>query len=117
PDITDTPTPISVGEAGQPDRNLAVDTSGNAIIEMLRKAADMANEDCMSAMDTAHRLSRELLAAEDRARAAEVEVERFRDRAIKAEAWLIRIQNQIEESFFQEKKLKKRLEELSPPDP
>jgi len=84
---------------------------------LLHKAADMAREDCASAMDRAHRLSRELRAAEDRARAAEVEVERFRDRAIKAEAWLIRIQNQIEESFFQEKKLKKRLEELSPPDP
>jgi hypothetical protein len=39
-------------------------------------------------MDVAHKLSFQVRAAEERAREAEAEAVRFRDRAIRAEAWL-----------------------------
>jgi hypothetical protein len=93
--------PFATDRRAQPEGNLVLDESGNAIIEMLHKAANMAKGDCARAMDAAHRLSFELRAAEDRARVSEAEAAHFRDRASKAEAWLLRIHNQIDQTFFQ----------------
>jgi hypothetical protein len=78
-----------------------VDESGRAIVAMLQKAADMAKEDCARAMDLAHKLSFQLRAAEERAREAEAEAAHFRDRAARAEAWLVRIHGEVEQAFFQ----------------
>jgi hypothetical protein len=114
--------------AKQPDATQVLDRAGNAIVEMLRGAADKAKEDSARAVDSVHRISRELQAAEDRARAAEAETVQlrdraakveaeaahfrdratraeaeaahFRDRATKAEAWLLRIRTQIDENWL-----------------
>jgi hypothetical protein len=43
-----------------------VDEAGEAIVAQIRTAADLAKEDCDRAMSLAHKLSRELRAAEDR---------------------------------------------------
>jgi hypothetical protein len=120
--------------ANQPDTAQVLDRAGNAIVEMLRGAADKAKEDCARATDSVHRMSRELQAVEDRARTAEAEVAHlrdratraeaeaahFRDRATKAEAWLLRIRTQIDENwllrirneihdnFFQEKEFERK---------
>jgi len=63
----------------------------------------MAKDDCTRAMDLAHKLSFELRAAEQRARELEAEATHFRDRAARAEAWLLRIHNEVEHTFFQKK--------------
>src|SRR6266516_3495186 len=76
------------------------DDSGRTIVAMLQKAADMANEDCKRAMDLAHKLSFQLRASEERLREAEAEAAHFRDRAARAEAWLVRIHNEVEQMFF-----------------
>ena len=61
----------------------------------------MAKADCARAMAVADKLSFQLRAAEERVREAEAEVARFRDRATRAEAWLLRIHNEAERVFFQ----------------
>jgi chromosome segregation ATPase len=114
--------------AKEADVTQILDRAGNAIVEMLRGAADKAKEDCTRAVDSVHRISQELQAAEDRARTAEAETAHlrdraakaeaevahfrdratkaeaeaahFRDRATKAEAWLLRIRTQIDENWL-----------------
>jgi hypothetical protein len=63
----------------------------------------MAKEDCARAMDLAHKLSFQLRAAEERLREAEADAAHFRDRAARAEQWLMRIHNEVEQTFFQKK--------------
>ena len=100
---------------GRPDTTIVVDDAAHGIIAMLQKAADMAKSDCDRAMDLAHRLSFEMRAAEervreleegmkaaqDRARVFEADANHFRDRAARAEEWLIRIHCEVEQTFFQ----------------
>ena len=93
--------PFAPSSKGHADAT--VDDSGNGIIALLQRAAEMAKEDCARAMDLAHKLSFELRASEDRARQLETELVHFRDRASRAEAWLLRIHNEVENTFFQKK--------------
>jgi hypothetical protein len=101
PDKAGTIVPFAPAPKAQPEA--AVDESGRAIVAMLQKAADMAREDCARAMDLAHKLSFQLRAAEERARDAEAEAVHFRERAERAETWLVRIHGEVEQVFFQKK--------------
>src|SRR5712692_8013456 len=103
PDRPATIVPFAPMPKGQSDANILADDSGRTIVAMLQKAAEMAKEDCARAMDLAHKLSFQLRAAEERARELEVEAAHFRDRATRAEEWLLRIQNEVEQTFFQKK--------------
>jgi hypothetical protein len=98
--------PFALGPKAHPE--VAADESGRAIVAMLQKAADMAKEDCARAMDLAHKLSFQLRASEERLRDAEAEAAHFRDRATRAEAWLVRIHNEVEQTFFQNKEREAR---------
>lgn len=93
--------PFAPTPKAQPE--VAADESGRTIVAMLQKAADMAKEDCARAMDLAHKLSFQLRASEERLRDAEAEAAHFRDRAARAEAWLVRIHSEVEQTFFQRK--------------
>ena len=95
--------PFAPISKGQSDANIVADDSGRAIVALLQKAAEMAKEDCARAMDLAHRLSSQLRAAEERASELEAEVAHFRNRAARAEEWLQRIHNEVEQAFFQKK--------------
>jgi hypothetical protein len=95
--------PFAPVSKGQPDANIVADDSGRTIVAMLQKAAEMAKDDCARAMDLAHKLSFQLRAAEERARDLEAEATHFRDRAARAEAWLLRIHNEVEHTFFQKR--------------
>jgi len=86
----------------------AVDRSGQAIVSLVQKAAETANANCDRAMDLAHKLSMQLRAAEDQLRAAEerireldLQMRHCQDRAQRAEQWLVRIYNDIEQKFFE----------------
>ena len=85
---------------GSADPAMLVDDAGHGIIALLRKAADMAKQDCDRAMDLAHKLSSQLRAAEERARELEAEVIHFRSRAERAEDWLENIHSHVEKTFF-----------------
>ena len=85
---------------GRPDTAMLADDAGHGIIALLRKAADMAKQDCDRAMDLAHKLSSQLRAAEERAREFEAEAIHFRGRADRAEDWLAHIHSHVEKTFF-----------------
>jgi hypothetical protein len=95
--------PFAPTSKGQPDAAVVADESGRTIVALLQKAADLANEDCARAMDLAHKLSFQLRASEERLRAAEAESAHFRDRAARAEQWLLRIHSEVERTFFHTK--------------
>ncbi len=77
-----------------------MDESGNAIVAMLQKAADLSNDNCERARTMANELSRQLRATDDRINQLETEIEHFRDRAVRAETWLQLIQREIEEKLI-----------------
>jgi hypothetical protein len=87
---------------GRPNAAVLADDAGRGIIALLQKAADKAKEDCVRAMDFAHKLSSQLQAAEERARALEAQAIHFRDRAVRAEEWLDHIHNEVEKTFFRQ---------------
>ena len=103
PDKAGTIVPFAPTPKQQADVNVVADDSGRTIVALLQKAADMAKEDCARAMDLAHKLSFQLRAAEERLREAEADAAHFRDRAARAEQWLLRIHNEVEQTFFQKK--------------
>jgi hypothetical protein len=100
-------TPASVvafaPKKGSPDATMVADDAGHGIVALVQKAADLAKADCERAMNVAHRLSSELRAAEERAREFEAEANYFRDRAAHAEEWLVRVESELRQTFFQNK--------------
>jgi TolA-binding protein len=77
-----------------------IDQAGHAVIALLQKAADIAEENIERAMTVAHRLGLELRTAEDRIRELEGEVERLESRATRAEQWLGTIKKEIEDTII-----------------
>jgi hypothetical protein len=65
-----------------------LDKAGQSILRLLQKAAGVAEENSRYAMETAHKLSQQLRAAEDRIARLEAEIEEQRDKAARAEQWL-----------------------------
>jgi hypothetical protein len=76
------------------------DEAGQAVIAQIRKAAELANENCDRAMALAHKLAMQLRAAEDKITQLEAEVAVFRDRATRAEGWLQTIHSEIEQKLI-----------------
>jgi hypothetical protein len=107
-DKPNTIIPFAPAAKGQSEANVVADDSGRSILALLQKAADMAKEDCARAMDLAHKLSFQLRAAEERVREAEAEAAHYRDRATRAETWLLRIHTEVEQTFFQKKEREPR---------
>jgi hypothetical protein len=108
PDKPNTIIPFAPTPKGQPEAHVVADDSGRSILALLQKAADMSKEDCARAMDLAHKLSFQLRAAEERVRELEAETAHYRDRTARAEAWLLRIHNEVEQTFFQRKEREPR---------
>jgi hypothetical protein len=77
-----------------------IDQSGQALVALIREAANTSNENIDRAMTVAHRLSLELRSAEDRIRELEAEVERLVGRATRAEQWLGAIKKEIEDKLI-----------------
>ena len=86
-------------KAKEPDA-LDLDRSGHAILALLEEAAQVArmNEDRATGM--AQELSNQVQVAEDRASQLEAEVQHYRDRAFRAEKWLLQVYKEIEKKFF-----------------
>jgi hypothetical protein len=96
-------SPSAPGPKEQSEAHVVVDDAGRSILALLQKAADMAKEDAARAMDLAHKLSSQLRVAEDRVRQLEGEGAQYRDRAARAEAWMLRIQNELEQTVSHKK--------------
>jgi hypothetical protein len=97
----DTSEVVKFEPKGRPRSDDApVEEAGQAIIAKIKRAADLANENCDRAMRLAHKLAMQVRAAEDRINQLEAELQFFRDRAARAEHWLQMIHKEIEEKLI-----------------
>jgi hypothetical protein len=88
------PKNAASGDADQLDR------AGQTILQLLHKAAGVAEENSRYALDMAQKLSHQLRAAEDRVAELEAEVGIYQDKADRAEQWLHKVYTEIEDRFL-----------------
>jgi hypothetical protein len=69
----------------------SLNDSGQHVLELLRRAGEVAEQNTRHALNTAHKLSMELRAAEDRVNELQASVKVYKQRAEKAEEWMRRI--------------------------
>jgi hypothetical protein len=79
-----------------------LDKAGQTILQLVSRAAGIADENSRHALDMAQKLSDQLRAAEDRVAELEVELTASRERCDRAEQWLHRIYGEIEERFHRQ---------------
>jgi hypothetical protein len=91
---------LSRSSQGQSNDGSQVDTAGQTILQLLHKAADVADQNSRHAIDTAQRFSHQLRAAEQRIAELETEVEAYQQQADRAEQWLHKIYREIESRFL-----------------
>ncbi len=85
-----------------------LDSTGQAILDLLRKANDASEANSRRALETTETLSKQLRAAEDRIAALEGEVEVWRERSERAARWLVKIFKDIEERLLREPEERQR---------
>src|ERR1700692_1730584 len=79
-----------------------LDRAGQTILQLLHKAAGVAEENSRHALDMAQKLSQQLRTAEDRVAELEAEVQLYRDKADLAERWLNKVYTEIEDRFLRQ---------------
>ena len=79
-----------------------LDTAGQTILQLVQKAAGVAEENSRHALGMAQKLSNQLRASEDRIAELEAEVVTYRERAERAEQWLHRVYTEIEDRFLRQ---------------
>jgi methanogenic corrinoid protein MtbC1 len=85
-----------------------LDSAGQAILDLLRKANDVADANSRQAVETGETLSKQLHAAEDRIAALEGEVEVWREKLERAARWMVKIFKEIEERLLKEPEERQR---------
>jgi predicted nucleic acid-binding Zn-ribbon protein len=89
-----------------------LDSAGQAIFKLLRKANDVAEASSRQAVETVETLSKQLHAAEDRIAALEGEIHLWREKSERAEQWMLTIFKEIEERLLKEPEERQRLPHL-----
>jgi flagellin-like hook-associated protein FlgL len=92
--------PPRKGAATTTDAGDPVESAGQTILALLNEAAKAADANTKHALDVAHKLSRQLQAAESRIADLEADLGRYRERAERAENWLNYISSEIKQRFF-----------------
>jgi hypothetical protein len=77
-----------------------LESAGQTILGLLNQAAEAASANTQHALDVAHKMSRQLRAAEERVAELEADLRRYRERAERAEQWLNFISSEIEQKFL-----------------
>ena len=93
---------------GARDENTQLDRAGETILQLLSKAADVAEQNSRHAIDAAQRLAHQLRTAEDRIAEFEAEVEAYRQQADRAEQWLHKVYTEIEDRFLNQERNTRR---------
>ena len=100
---------ISRGQDGSASNGASqLDSAGQAILELLHKAAGAAEANSRQALEAAQSLSSQLGAAEDRVAELEGQVHQYRERAACAEEWLHKISAEIENRLIREPEERRR---------
>ena len=79
-----------------------LDAAGRTIVDLVQRAAVVAEENSRHALDIAQKLSHQLRAAEDRIAELEAKVTAYLERADRAEQWLHRVYTEIEDRFLRQ---------------
>ena len=82
--------------------NDPLDTAGQTILQLIHRAAGVAEDSSRQALEMAQRLSHQLQDAEARVAELEAEVDTHRKAAHRAEQWLHRIYTEIEDRFLRQ---------------
>ena len=98
------PTPKSL--PGYVDQ---LDQAGETILQLVGKAAGVAEQNSSRALTMAQKFSDQLRAAEDRIAELETESATYRERAHRAEQWLHTVYTEIEDRFFQSREGRRRM--------
>jgi chromosome segregation ATPase len=77
-----------------------LESAGATILGLLNQAAEAATANTQHALDVAHKLSRQLRAAEERIADLEANLKDYKERAERAESWLNLISSEIQQKFF-----------------
>jgi hypothetical protein len=94
--------PFARSTQGERSESAQLDKAGQTILQLLNKAADVAEQNSRHAIDTAQKLAHQLRAAEDRISELEAEVAAYQERAERAEQWLHRVYTEIEDRFLRQ---------------
>ena len=79
-----------------------LDKAGQTILQLVQRAAGVAEQNSSRALEMAQKLSHHLRASEDRIAELEAEVTTYRERAERAEQWLHRVYTEIEDRFLRQ---------------
>ena len=86
-----------------------LDKAGETILQLVDKAAGVAEQNSSRALTMAQKFSDQLRAAEDRIAELETESATYRERAHRAEQWLHTVYTEIEDRFFQSREGRRRM--------
>ena len=106
------PKPNAKPEAGDP-----IDRAAQTILGLLHRTAADAEAKNQQALGMTHQLSAQLRAAEDRIRELEAHLRHHQERADRAERWLYRISQEIEQQFFGLEEARPSHPQPQPPPP
>ena len=98
----ETDSVIAFAPQAEHDPSDQLDQAGQTILQLLHRAAGVAEDNSRHALETAQKLADQLRVAQDRIVQLEAEIESSRDRADRAEQWLHRIYNEIEDRFLRQ---------------
>ena len=85
-----------------------LDRAGQTILQLLNKAAGVAEENSRNAIEMAQRLSHKLHEAEGRIAELEAQAAAYQEQAERAEQWLHRVFTEIEERFLRQEQNARR---------
>ena len=81
-----------------------LDSAGQTILQLLNKAANVAEQNSKHAIDLAQKLAHELRVAQQRISELEAEVAAYRNEAERAEQWLHKVYTEIEDRFLRQER-------------
>jgi molecular chaperone GrpE (heat shock protein) len=98
PNSTGSVIPLSSADKGNSDK---LDAAGHSILQLIGKAAGIAEEHTQHVLKAAEQVAHELRAARDHIAQLEEELAASKDRAERAEQWLDKIRQEIDQQFVQ----------------
>ena len=95
-------TVIPFAPASTPGNAEQLDRAGQTILQLLNRAASVAEENSRNAIEMAQALSYKLRAAEGRIAELEAQAAAYQEQAERAEQWLHRVYTEVQDRFFRQ---------------
>ena len=98
----ETVIPFAAAPTSTASGNADLDRAGQTILQLLNKAAGVAEENSRNAIEIAQGLSHKLREAEGRIAELEAQAAAYQEQAERAEQWLHRVYTEIQERFLRD---------------